>query len=50
MVGPLLFAVYVALFVAILYAAEHFVSTRWSILRSQERDAIPRDTVERRRS
>jgi hypothetical protein len=43
MVGPLLFAVYVASFVAILYAGEHLVSTRWSVLRSNERDAAPRD-------
>ena len=43
MVGPLLFAVYVALFVAFLYAAQHFVSTRWSLLRSNDHDVGPRD-------
>ena len=53
MVGPLLFAVYVALFVAILYAAEHFLSTRWSMSRSQDSDAVARavarDTIEGKR-
>jgi len=53
MVGPLLFGVYVALFVAILYAVEHLVSTRWSMLRSQDPDAVARavsrDAIERNR-
>ena len=43
MVGPLLFSLYVALFVTTLYVAEHFVSTRWSVLRSNDRDAAPSD-------
>ena len=53
MVGPLLFAVYVALFVAVLYAAEHFASTRWSMLRSRDPDAgsraAVRDAIDRTR-
>ncbi|HET6470715.1 MAG TPA: hypothetical protein VFG38_02690 [Pseudomonadales bacterium] len=53
MVGPLLFGVYVALFVAILYAAGHFVSTHWSMLRSQDPDAVARaatrDAIQRKR-
>jgi hypothetical protein len=40
MVGPILFAVYVATFVVILYTAEHFLSTRWSMLRSLD-DVAP---------
>jgi len=43
MVGPLLFAVYVAGFVAILYVAQHLVSTRWSVLRSNDREAPHRE-------
>jgi hypothetical protein len=37
MMSPLLFAVYVAAFVAVLYAVEHFVSAHW--LTSLDRDA-----------
>ena len=48
MLDPLLFAVYATLFVAILYAAEHFVSTRLSAL--HERAGKDRWTTQKSRS